>query len=69
MKITVVFTEAEARELELCAGNGYGDGDFYQGGMGRGTHSKEMAFLRAVRKLNIARHSALDRRSAGRKGT
>lgn len=54
-KIIIVLTEFEAAQLMLVAGNGYGDGDFYQG-FPDGQRRKQSAYLRAIYKLNEARH-------------
>jgi hypothetical protein len=53
-EVNVVLTLAEARELRHVLGNGYGDGDFYDGDR-RG----ERFFLRGIRKLEDAMEHAL----------
>lgn len=57
-KIKVTFTRKEALTLDLVAGNGYGDGSFFDNDGTTGKQHKpgrdESAYIRAMEKLATA---------------
>jgi hypothetical protein len=69
-EVVVRLTLAEAQELLCVAGNGYGDGDFYQmnaeGVPERGLGHGYRAYCRAHDKMRAAIQKASARRALGR---
>jgi len=66
-KVKLILTIVQAKELRHVAGNGYGDGDFYDG-QGYGGKRDEKKYTIAIGKLEDAIEEAMGKEFTHRMG-